>query len=178
MANDNLMGVLPFVAARKPERDRIKNAVFLNLVPGSPAHRAAFSAIALTTVARESVRREKRVAGAVLSAIDAISAGDSAATAFTAQPALRDLSPDDLATRFTDSFGTPGEGTGSSVGSSGNNDVKALWTALDLATEMLIEAIGRSKGSLFTVDEAREYDDYLDLLSGAKRDEIVKPASD
>src|SRR5687767_12991602 len=170
MANDNLMGVLPFVAARKPERDRIKNAAILNLVPGSPANRAAFSAIALTTVARESVRRERRVAGAMLGALEAIRSGDSAATAFTAQPALRDLSPDDLATRFTDSFGAP---RGSS--SAGSVTDKDLWAALDLATEMLIEAIGRAKGTLFTTDEAEKYDDYLDLVSGDQRDRIVQP---
>ena len=55
---------------------------------------------------------------------------------------------------------------------------KELWNALGLATEMLIEAIGRTKNQLFTADEAKDFDDYLDLLPGEQRDKIVKSAED
>ncbi len=170
-----LMGVLSLSTMKKAERTRAEEGTFLTLVPGPPATRAMFSAFAVGNVARDSLRREKKAATAVLAAVEAIVAGSTATDAFAAQPALRDLAPDVLASRFSDSFGAVDGGVRPSGGS---NDTKELWTALHLATDMLIEAIGRTKNQLFTSDEAVKYDAYLDLVSGAERDQIVKPAED
>lgn len=169
-----LMGVLSLGAMKKAERKRAEEATFLTLVPGPAATRAAFSAIAVGTVARDGLRREKKAATAVISAIEAIAAGQSATTAFSGQPALRDLAPDVLAAKFTAVVDRDDDLTSSAAGRA---DARELRNALSLATAMLIEAIGRTKNLLFTADEAEEYDDFLDLLSRETRARIVK-ASD
>lgn len=171
-----LMGVLSLGAMKKAERKRAEEATFLTLVPGPTATRAAFSAIAVGTVARDSLRREKKAAAAVISAIESVVAGQPAATAFAGQPALRDLAPDALAAQFMAVVDRDDEIRSSAAGRS--ETTKELWAALGLATAMLIEAIGRTKNQLFTTDEAEKYDDYLDLLSGEDRDQIVKPAEE
>jgi hypothetical protein len=171
-----LMGVLSLGAMKKAERKRAEEATILTLVPGPAATRAAFSAIAVGTVARDSLRREKKAAAAVISAIEAVVAGQPAATAFAGQPALRDLAPDALAAQFTAFIDRDDDIRSSAAG--GSETTRELWAALGLATAMLIEAIGRTKNQLFTTDEAEKYDDYLDLLSGEDRDQIVKPAEE
>ena len=175
----SVLPVISLAAMKKAERRRAQDATFLTLVPGSAATRAAFGAIAVGTVARDSLRREKKAAAAVITAVEAVVGGQTAEAAFAAQPALRDLAPDALAAQFTavvdrgdDRVAARGTSAGSSVTS------KELWAALGLATEMLIDAIGRTKNQLFTAEEAEQYDEYLDLLSGEERDKIVKPAEE
>lgn len=168
-----LMGVLSLGAMKKAERKRAEEATFLTLVPGPTATRAAFSAIAVGTVARDSLRREKKAAAAVISAIGAVVAGQPPASAFAGQPALRDLAPDALAAQFTAAVDRDDDLASSS---GGRADSTELRNALSLATAMLIEAIGRTKNLLFTADEAEKYDDFLDLLSTETRDRIVKPS--
>ena len=174
--NATLIGLIPFVALKKAEAKRAQDAV-LTLVPGSPTTRAALASFAVTNQARDSLRREKKAAAAVISAIEAVVAGQPAATAFAGQPALRDLAPDALAAQFTAVVDRDDEIRSSAAGRS-ETTTKELWAALGLATAMLIEAIGRTKNQLFTTDEAEKYDDYLDLLSGEDRDQIVKPAEE
>jgi hypothetical protein len=41
MVNENLLAIFPIVAAKKPERDRMQDAAFFNLIPGSPGNKAA-----------------------------------------------------------------------------------------------------------------------------------------
>ncbi|GAB3014018.1 hypothetical protein GCM10011376_08630 [Nocardioides flavus (ex Wang et al. 2016)] len=175
----NVLPVVSLAAMKKAERKRAEEATFLTLVPGTAATRAAFGALAVGTVAKDSLRRERKAAAAVISALEAIVGGQPATAAFAAQPALRDLAPDTLAAQFTAAVDRDdgGRTTRAVAGESGES-TKELWNALGLATEMLIEAIGRTKNLLFTADEAEPFDDYLDLLPGADRDKIVRPAGE
>jgi hypothetical protein len=174
MDTASLMGFAVLGSMKKAERTRAETPLILTLVPGAPTTRAAIATVAVGNQARDSLRREKKVAGAVLGAVEAVAAGQPPATAFAGQPALRDLAPDQLAARLTTSLEV-----GSDVGGVGTHVPAAkeaeLRHALGLATEMLVMAIGKSKNQLFTRDEARKFDDYLDLIPGADRDLIVAP---
>lgn len=173
MDTASLMGFAVLGSMKKAERKRAETPLILTLVPGAPATRAAIATVAVGNQARDSLRREKKAASAVITAVGAIAAGQPAATAFAGQAALRDLAPDALAAQFTAVMDREDD-VRASAGST--DDVKALWHDLGLATDMLVEAIGRSKNQLFTTDEAKQYDYYLDLISGEDRDKIVKPA--
>ncbi len=187
MATDNnatLIGLIPFVALKKAEAKRAQDAV-LTLVPGSPTTRAALASFAVTNQARDSLRREKKVAEAMLGVVEGVVAGQTPAVAIASQAALKDLAPDQLAARLTgiieqsDDDGSPG------TGAAGDGLEKAVEAAtaeaqaeaqkvLGLATAMLVEAIGRAKDQLFTEDEAKPFAAYLDHVSAEDRAKIVK----
>jgi hypothetical protein len=185
MATDNttLIGLIPFVALKKAESRRARDAV-LTLVPGSPTTRAALASFAVTNQARDSLRREKKVAEAMLGVVEGVVAGQTPAVAVANQAALKDLAPDQLATRLTgiiERSGEEGEGS-ASTGETAGEVEKAVEAAaaeaqkvLDVATAMLVEAIGRAKDQLFTEDEAKPYEAFLAELPQATRDKIVKP---
>ncbi|TQR88537.1 hypothetical protein D8S82_00570 [Mycobacterium hodleri] len=154
--NSSLMGFAVLGSMKKAERKRAQTPLVLTLIPGAPATRAAIASVAVGTQARDGLRREKRAAAATVSAVTAILSGEEPASAFAAQPALRDLAPDQLALQL---------GTA----------VSDYAVALQQATDMLIEAIGKRQNELFTVDEAAKYVDYLGLLSDETRDSIVNP---
>lgn len=165
----SLMGLAMLGSMKKAERTRAEGPLVLTLVPGPPSTRAAIAAVAVGDQARDGLRREGRVAAAVLSAAEAVAAGQDPGVAFAAQPALRDLAPEALATRFD---AIPVARPGPDVEEL--PDEKTLLEALAVATEMLIAAIGRTKNLLFTEDEAAKYDDYLELLSPSTRAKIVR----
>lgn len=165
----SLMGLAMLGSMKKAERARAETPLVLTLVPGPPTTRAAIAAVAVGDQARDGLRREGRVAAAVLTAAEAVAAGQEPSAAFAAQPALRDLSPEVLATRFE---AIPGGRPRPQL--EDLPEEKRLVEALKVATEMLIAAIGRSKNQLFTEDEAAKYDDYLDMLSADTRAKIVK----
>ncbi len=182
MDTASLMGFAMLGSMKKPERKRAESSLVLTLVPGPPATRAAIATMAVSNQARDGFRREMRVASAVVGATEAIAAGESAVAAFAGQSALRDLAPDQLAARFAAAFPVVDPEVAPTappqVGGAGPDEltVARLREALHLATEMVVTAIGRTKGSRFSTDEALVYDDYLDLLSGKVRDQIVKSA--
>lgn len=189
MATDNnatMLGLIPFVALKKAEAKRAQDAV-LTLVPGSPATRAALASFAVTNQARDSLRREKKVAEAMLGVVEGVVAGQTPAVAVANQAALKDLAPDQLATRLTGIIERPGdEGEGSaSTGVTAGGVEKTVEAAtaeaeaeaqkvLDVATKMLVEAIGRAKDQLFTEDEAKPFAAYLAHVSAEDRAKIVK----
>lgn len=189
MATDNnatLIGLIPFVALKKAEAKRAKDAPLM-LVPGSPTTRAALASFAVTNQARDSLRREKKVAEAVLGVVEGVVAGQTPAVAVANQAALKDLAPDQLAATLTgiiERAGDRGEGS-ASIGAAGGGVEKAVEAAtaeaeaeaqkvLDVATAMLIEAIGRVKDQLFTEDEAKPFETYLAHVSAENRAKIVK----
>lgn len=180
MDTSSLMGFAVLGSMKKAERKRAQTPLVLTMIPGPPSTRAAFATVAVGNQASEGLRREKKVAGAVLGAIEAIVAGQPAATAFAGQAALSDLAPDQLASRFT---GIVDRETEESHGSAetGESPEKAVAEAraeaekvLALATTMLIGAIGRPKDQLFTEDEAKPFADYLAQVSAEDRAKIVK----
>jgi hypothetical protein len=180
--NATMLGLIPFVALKKAEAKRAQDAV-LTLVPGSPATRAALASFAVTNQARESLRREKKVADAMLGVVEGVVAGQTPAVAVAGQAALKDLAPDQLATRLTgiiEQSRDEGEGSASTGETTGEVE-KAVEAAtaeaqkvLDVATSMLVAAIGRTKDQLFTEDEAKPFAAYLDHVSAEDRAKIVK----
>jgi len=193
MANDNaamMYGLLPIVAMNKAEASRAKNAPLV-LVPGSPSTRAVLGSFAVTNQARESLRREKRVAEAVLGVVEGVVAGQAPAAAIAGQSALKDLAPDQLAGRLTSIFPPPSEeGEGTESGETAPEQVEARIEAavqkaveetkveakriLDLATAMVIAAIGKDKDDLFTATQAKPFSDYLTQVSAEDQAKIVK----
>ena len=106
----DLMAFAILASLKQAERDLIQRSLSSTLVPGRPANRAALSAIAVTTVARDSLRRERRTAAAAISAVSAIGQGESAAHVLLNSPTLRELDADEI---FDDvramwsAYGTP-----------------------------------------------------------------------
>ena len=66
------------------------------LVPGPPATRAAFSAFAVGVVARDSLRREKKAAAAIMSLLPELASGTPLAVALMNSPLLCDLDADEI----------------------------------------------------------------------------------
>lgn len=190
MDTSSLMGFAVLGSMKKAERKRAQTPLVLTMIPGPPSTRAAFATVAVGNQASEGLRREKKVAGAVLGAIEAIVAGLPAATAFAGQAALSDLAPDQLANRFTSivdretgvSHGSARTGESPENPETGAAAVeKAVAEAraeaekvLALATTMLIGAIGKPQDQLFTEDEAKPFADYLAQVSAEDRAKIVK----
>lgn len=196
MDTSSLMGFAMLGTMKKAERKRAQTPLVLTMIPGPPSTRAAFATVAVGNQASEGLRREKKVAAAVLGAIEAVAAGQPAATAFAGQAALGDLAPDQLASRLRSILD---RGTEESQGAAGTGETKPDETkaeieaaveaavekavaetraeaqkVLALATTMLIGAIGRPKDQLFTEDEAKPFADYLAQVSAEDRTKIVK----
>lgn len=167
-----MFGLFSFMALDKPAQSRARFPFVMTLLPGAPAQRAAMATVAVGTQARDAVRRERQVASAVVSAAEAIAEGADATTAFAAQPALRDLNPAELATRFDAAFPDDDEDE-EEVGAEATTE--QLQTALQQATGMLVEAIVRQKGQLFTAEQAEQFSEYLALIPDEIRVQIVKP---
>lgn len=181
MDTSSLMGFAVLGSMKKAERKRAQTPLVLTMIPGPPSTRAAFATVAVGNQASEGLRRERKVAGAVLGAIEAIVAGQPAATAFAGQAALSDLAPDQLASRFTGIVDRETEESHGSVETAETGETEASARAeaeaekvLALATTMLIGAIGRPKDQLFTEDEAKPFVDYLAQVSAEDRAKIVK----
>lgn len=179
MTQEQMLGIIPFVAAPKAERQRLGVSAVFPLMGGTASARAALTAVAMTTQVRDGFRREKKVAGAVITALEAVVSGTEPAAAFAGQKALRDLKPEELATRLTDVLS--GDRRPRSPASKAAGDTAAapdqqdeVVRALKLATAMLIEAIRRPKDRLFAPEEAEEYQAYLEMLSPDTRAKIVK----
>jgi hypothetical protein len=172
------MGFAVLGSMKKNERKRAETPLILTMVPGAPATRAAIATVAVGNQARDSVRREGKVAEATAVVVtQAIAGAVPIDAAITAQPALRDLDRTKLAVHVGQVVAPilPIYAAGSPpVGSSTTTPPVATKVELDKAAEMVVAALGMPKNSKFTDVEAKKYKAFLDKLPQATKDSIVK----
>ena len=106
----DLMAFAILAALKTADRRRAESALLMSMVPGPPARRAALATIAVGTQARDAVRRERKAAAAIISAISRIARGESAAHVLLADPTLCDLDAEEIFEQVREmwkTYGTP-----------------------------------------------------------------------
>lgn len=106
----SLMGFAVLGSIKMAERRRATESLMLSMLPGPPATRAALASVAVTQQARDSVRRERKVAAAIMSLLPELASGTPLAVALMNSPLLCDLDADEIEEDMTAiwaEYGTP-----------------------------------------------------------------------
>lgn len=100
-------GLLEFAvlaSMKRAERDRAQLPLVMTMLPGPAAQKGAVAALAVTTQARDGLKRERRVADDVVTAVTDATSGAPPLTVdkLREYPALRSIATDGLAARINE----------------------------------------------------------------------------
>lgn len=98
MTTPDLFGFAMLMSLKTPERKRAQQPLIMTMLPGPAAQRSAIAAVAVTTQARDGLRRERRVAHETVQAVVAAAkdAGGFTTESLRNMPALRLIATDAL----------------------------------------------------------------------------------
>lgn len=155
MDTGSLMGIALYGSLTAAERRRVGDSLLLTVVPGPPATKAAMSSVAVGMQARDSLRRERRVAAETITAVESVLRGDATPdAAFAARPELKDLAPAQLAQRLD---------------AAANTTIQKI---VDAAALLVQAAINQKNAQ--PVARVAEYEPFLERVSDSQRQAFVQ----
>lgn len=155
------LGIIEFTllaTMRRAERSLAQGPLMLTMLPGPPSQKSAVAAVAVGTQARDSVKRQQRVAEA---AVEAVTTALTTSTDVTAGeleqvPVLKDIVTPSLIDRI-------------------NAVTPAVSEHLvKLAGDLAVATLEQAKGDRLTVTEAKPHEEILKLLDDATLAKLVK----
>lgn len=197
MTTPDLFGFAMLMSLKTTERKRAQQPLIMTMLPGPAAQRSAIAAIAVTTQARDGLRRERRVATETVQAVVAAATDPAGFTTESMRklPALRPIATDALRDSIVAAVSgqpstTPGGGTRAlPAGSSAPQpaDQPATLEAAKRAAEahaqadlvvvdqaVKVAALAMSKkGGKLTAEESGQFPEFLARLSPDQRAQLV-----
>lgn len=171
---NGLLEVAMLASLTSAERQRAQLPLVMTMLPGAPAHRGAVAAMAVTTQARDGLRRERRVASQVVDAVDAAvqNPGNFTTETLRQLPALRAIATDQLRDKIR-SVTEPAQAAIHGAPARAGAPAAAIDpVVLDQAVGVAVALIHK-KGSKLAGAEAERFPDFLKALSQQQRDQIV-----
>lgn len=155
------LGIIEFTllaTMRRAERSLAQVPLMLTMLPGPPSQKSAVAAVAVGTQARDSVKRQQRVAEAAVEAVTSAltSSADVTVGELEQVPVLKDIVTPDLVDRI-------------------NAVTPAVSEHLvKLAGELAVATLEQPKGDRLNAAEAKPHEEIINLLDDATRDKLVR----